>query len=75
MLPAMSIVVTEDRGAVRHVVMNRPQKRNAMNSAMFLELGEATEEAARDPAVRVVLVRGEGPSFSAGIDVSSFSLG
>ncbi len=55
------------------ISMNRPEKRNAMNTSMFLELGEATEEAARDPAVRVVLVRGEGPSFSAGIDVSAFA--
>jgi len=54
------------------ITLNRPEKRNAMNSTMFIELGEATEEAARDPAVRVVLVRAEGPSFSAGIDISSF---
>jgi enoyl-CoA hydratase/carnithine racemase len=59
-------------GGIGTIALNRPDKRNALNSTMFLELGEATEEAARDPAVRVVLVRAEGPSFSAGIDIASF---
>jgi enoyl-CoA hydratase/carnithine racemase len=62
----------ETAGGIATITLNRPEKRNAMNTAMFLELGEATEEAARDPAVRVVLVKAEGPSFSAGIDISSF---
>ena len=57
---------------VATIALNRPEKRNAMNRTLFEELGEATERAARDPDVRVVLVRGEGPSFCAGIDVTSF---
>ncbi|MDP9343013.1 MAG: enoyl-CoA hydratase-related protein [Actinomycetota bacterium] len=66
--------ITYEAGdGIATITLARPDKRNAMNSAMFLELGEATEEAARDPAVRVVLVRGDGPSFCAGIDVSSFA--
>ena len=65
--------ITYDTGdGIARITLNRPEKRNAMNSTMLVELGEATEEAARDPFVRVVLVRAEGPSFSAGIDISSF---
>ena len=45
----MSIVVTEDRGPVRHVVLNRPEKRNAMNQELLLALGAALREAAADP--------------------------
>ena len=42
----MSIVFTEDRGSVRHVILNRPEKRNAMNQELLLALGEALREAA-----------------------------
>ena len=42
----MSLVTTEDRGAVRHVVLNRPEKRNAMSQALLVELREALSEAA-----------------------------
>ena len=54
----MSIVVTEDRGAVRHVVMNRPEKRNALNDELIEGLGEALHAAAHDPAVLCVVLRG-----------------
>jgi len=69
----MSIVQTEDHGTVRHVVMNRPEKRNAMNDELIAGLGDALGTAAQDPAVRVVVVRGEGAMFSAGMDVSALA--
>ncbi len=65
----MSIVFTEDRGHVRHVVLNRPEKRNAMNQELLLALGAALREAAADPSVHCVVLRGEGPVFSAGVDL------
>ncbi len=65
----MSIVVTEDRGAVRHVVLNRPEKRNAMNQELLRALGAALAEAAADESVHCVVLRGEGPVFSAGVDL------
>jgi enoyl-CoA hydratase len=52
------------------ISLARPDKRNAMDATMFRELGDAAELASADPAVRAVLVRGEGPSFCAGIDLS-----
>ena len=51
---------TEDRGGVRHLVLNRPDKRNALSGELIRELGAAIEEAAADDEVRVVVLRGEG---------------
>ena len=50
----MPLVVTEDRGPVRHIVLNRPEKRNAFNDTMILELRDAAQYACDDPDVRVV---------------------
>jgi enoyl-CoA hydratase/carnithine racemase len=65
----MSLVQIEDRGATRHLVLNRPEKRNALNAEVIQALGSALEEAAADDSVRVVVLRGEGPMFSSGVDV------
>jgi enoyl-CoA hydratase/carnithine racemase len=67
----MGLVQIEDRGAVRHVVMTRAEKRNAMNGDMVLSLGEAFRDAAADDSVRIVVVRGDGPMFSSGMDLGS----
>jgi enoyl-CoA hydratase/carnithine racemase len=67
----MGLVEIEDRGPVRHIVMNRPEKRNALNDELIQALGHAFEDAAGDDAVRVVVVRGEGPMFSSGMDLGS----
>jgi enoyl-CoA hydratase/carnithine racemase len=64
----MALVETEDRGAVRHVILNRPEKRNAMHGELVLAIGAALKEAANDTAVRVVVVRGAGAMFSSGMD-------
>ena len=66
----MALVLTEDVGAVRHLVLNRPEKRNALNGEAIRELGAAIEAAAADDSVRVVVVRGEGPMFSSGMDLN-----
>ena len=67
----MSTVITEDHGSVRHVVMNRPEKRNAMNDVLIGDLHAALSAAAADDDVRVVVVRGAGPMFSSGMDHGS----
>ena len=66
----MSLVLTEDRGAVRHLVLNRPEKRNALNGETIAELGSAIELAAADSDVRVLVIRGEGAMFSSGMDLN-----
>jgi enoyl-CoA hydratase/carnithine racemase len=69
----MSLVTTEDRGAVRHVVLNRPDKRNAMNQALLVELAGALRKAGDDPSVHCVVLRGAGPVFSAGVDLGELA--
>jgi enoyl-CoA hydratase/carnithine racemase len=67
----MALVEIEDRGAVRHIVLNRPEKRNAFNGELIEAAGHAFEDAAADDSVRVVVVRGNGPMFSSGMDLGS----
>jgi len=63
------MVSIENRGHVRHLVMNRPEKRNAFNRELISALRDAAQDALDSPDVRCVVLRGNGPSFSAGIDV------
>jgi len=67
----MSIVLAEDRGAVRHVILNRPEKRNALNDEVILALRERLDAAAADRDVHCVVVRGAGPMFSSGMDFAA----
>jgi enoyl-CoA hydratase/carnithine racemase len=69
----MSIVTSEDRGAVRHIVLNRPEKRNAMNQELLRALSSALREAAADESVHCVVLRGEGRVFSAGVDLTELA--
>jgi len=64
------LVLSETFGPVRHVVLNRPGKRNAFDAELVAATGEALRAAAADPDVRVVVVRGAGPVFSAGMDLA-----
>jgi enoyl-CoA hydratase/carnithine racemase len=66
----MSLVLAEDRDAVRHLVLDRPQKRNALSSALIEDLGDALRAAAADSAVRIVVLRGAGTMFSSGMDTA-----
>jgi len=65
----VSIVESEDRGAVRHIVLNRPEKRNAMNQELLRALAAELREAAAEQSVHCVVLRGNGPVFSAGVDL------
>jgi enoyl-CoA hydratase/carnithine racemase len=65
----MSLVRTHDQGAVRHLILNRPEKRNALSGDLIRELGAEVDAAASDDDVRVVVLRGEGPLFSSGMDL------
>lgn len=64
-----ALVTTEDHGAVRHVVLNRPDKRNAFNWELVEATGAALLAAANDGDVRCVVLRGAGSVFSAGMDL------
>jgi enoyl-CoA hydratase len=55
---------------VRRLTLNRPTKRNALSHGLRTELFDALRSADRDPDVRVVIIRGAGPCFSAGYDLA-----
>lgn len=66
-------VCTQQEGELFEIILNRPEKRNAINWPMMQSLAEAIAQAEQAPGVRTVLVRGEGPVFSAGIDLTAFT--
>jgi enoyl-CoA hydratase/carnithine racemase len=65
-------VRTDLTDGVLTVTLARPEKKNAITQAMYAALAEATRRARDDAAVRVILFRGEGDSFSAGNDIADF---
>jgi enoyl-CoA hydratase/carnithine racemase len=56
-------------GQVLQVTLNRPEKRNALNTALCHELVEAFDRASEDPDVNAVLLAANGPAFCAGMDL------
>lgn len=60
---------------VAQVVMARPERHNALDEAQFRGLHAAADRLAAEPALRAVVLHGEGPSFCSGLDVASFASG
>jgi enoyl-CoA hydratase len=56
-------------GAVARIRMNRPEKRNAQNPTLINDMDAAFAAAVADSQIRVIVLSGEGPSFSAGHDL------
>jgi enoyl-CoA hydratase len=54
---------------VAHVELARPEKFNAMDREMFAGIGDAFRSLGRDPAVRAILLSGQGKHFTAGLDL------
>jgi enoyl-CoA hydratase/carnithine racemase len=70
--PTMERVTVHIEGGVADVRLNRPEKLNALDPAMFDALVEAGERLAADPSVRAVVLSGEGRGFCSGLDFASF---
>jgi 2-(1,2-epoxy-1,2-dihydrophenyl)acetyl-CoA isomerase len=64
-------ILTETRGAVRLIRLNRPQALNSFTADMVKELLPAMDAAAADPAVRALIVTGAGRGFCAGQDLNA----
>ena len=62
-------VLTERRGRVLLITLNRPEKLNAIDARMTRELRLAMDRAQLDESVRVIVVKGEASAFSAGLDL------
>jgi enoyl-CoA hydratase/carnithine racemase len=64
-------LIEERTGGVLVVTLNRPEKRNAFDAAMWRDFRDALADAQDDDAVRVVVVTGAGDAFSAGQDLGA----
>ena len=65
-------LLVESRGAVRILTMNRPEKRNALNTELTQALLDALRAADTDESAGAVVLTGAGPGFCAGADLSEF---
>ena len=65
-----SPLLTLHEGAVARLRLHRPELHNAFDAGLIAALTAALEELGADPAVRAVVLEGEGPSFSAGADLN-----
>jgi len=68
----MSDIVAERSGNILNIQLNRPAKKNAMTSSMYIEMAELLDGAAKDDQIRVVLWHAAGDSFCAGNDLEDF---
>ncbi|KFN41319.1 enoyl-CoA hydratase/isomerase family protein [Arenimonas oryziterrae] len=71
---AFQTLLIEDRGAVRLITLNRPEKLNALNRQTLADLHQAFDDAALSESVRVVVLTGAGPkAFVAGADIAEMN--
>ena len=65
-------LIVESRGPIRTITLNRPDQRNALPPADWLRLRDLLAQSARDPAARVIVLRGAGGrAFSTGYDIAA----
>lgn len=67
----MNSVLVHDTGAVRTITLNRPEKRNALNSELVGELKRALRDADEKDDLRAIVIRGSGKDFCSGADLQS----
>ena len=67
--PAWETVLYEKKGAICHIVLNRPQKLNAANDQLVEEVNDALFEFDADPDLQVAIISGAGRAFCSGADV------
>ena len=65
--------LTERRGNVLLITLNRPEARNAINASVSIAVGDALAEAQNDPEVRAVVITGAGQTFCAGADLKAIA--
>ena len=68
----MSQILTGTHNGVLRIVINRPEKKNALTVEMYEALNEAFDLAAGDPSIKALLFAGEGGTFTAGNDLQDF---
>jgi enoyl-CoA hydratase len=69
----LETLLVESSGPVTWLVFNRPDAGNAMNAVMFAELAQVWHELDCNPAVRVIVLTGNGKAFNTGLDVTALA--
>lgn len=67
----MSLVIEKKENSVLTVSLNRPEKRNALNDELVIDLKSALRRAEQDKSLRAIVIRGEGADFCSGADLSA----
>jgi len=70
---AEEFVTHEKKGNILYLSLNRPDKRNAISFEMIDTISGIVDDSINDPDIRVIVLRGEGPMFSAGVDLNSLA--
>jgi len=65
-------VLCERRDGLCIITFNRPERRNALTVAMYVEILAQLQRAESDPSVRVIVFTGAGESFTSGNDIADF---
>jgi len=65
-------VISTRHQSVLELTINRPERKNALNTAMYLELAKQLRQAAEDKSVRVAMITGAGGCFTSGNDLEDF---
>jgi len=66
-------VLFEVKNKIAYVTLNRPEKHNGLDKQMFLEMVATAKRIRKDRSIRCVILKGEGPSFCAGLDFAAVS--
>ncbi len=66
------IIIVEQQDGLLTLTLNRPDKRNALNTAMYRALTDALRQATEDDAIHALLIQGQSDCFTAGNDLADF---
>ncbi len=67
----MSEIIEQTAGSIRTIILNRPEKRNALNDALIGDLKAALRETDQDKSVNAIVIKGAGKDFCSGADLSA----
>ncbi|MDG5498022.1 enoyl-CoA hydratase-related protein [Niveispirillum sp. BGYR6] len=68
--PAFDLIEVEKDGAIGRIILNSPEKRNPLGYHRLMQIEMAAKEMELDDDIRVIIIKGQGPSFCAGYDIT-----
>ncbi|MDT7861674.1 MAG: enoyl-CoA hydratase/isomerase family protein [Saccharolobus sp.] len=68
----METILVKDENPIRWIILNRPDRLNAINLKMIEEIEETLKEIENNDNIKIIIITGNGRAFSAGADISQF---